>query len=39
VLEDWKEPNKEWLFEDFRYNRQETDWPIGGEGMGGFLRF
>jgi hypothetical protein len=25
--------------EDFRYNRQETDWPLRGEGMGGFPGF
>jgi hypothetical protein len=39
VLNNWKEPSEEELFEDFRYNRQVTDWPIRGEGMGGFPRF
>jgi hypothetical protein len=39
VLNYGKDPSEEKLFEDFRYNWQETDWPIGGEGMRGFPRF
>jgi hypothetical protein len=38
VLDEWKEPSEEQLFKDFRYNRQETDWPVGGKGMGRFPR-
>jgi hypothetical protein len=38
VLNEWKESSEEQVFKNFRYNRQEIDWPVGGKGMAWFPR-
>jgi hypothetical protein len=30
VLDEWKEPFEEQLFEEFGYNGKETNLPVGG---------
>jgi hypothetical protein len=34
MLDEWKEPFEEQVFEEFGYNGQ--DWPVGGRAWGGF---